>query len=161
MFTNKENGYSPFNKLNVIVSVIVFICLALGGFGVVASIDDHGFAVGIKNAFSSSGYYGNTGLFFLVGLAGFIFLLVRNMKTGSVVKSILFTLLGIVISLILAVIVLLLGAVFGSAGTTNRPASSDSIGYSYDQNNEARNKGYSNALEAERSGKKWNGSTWE
>lgn len=42
------------------------------------------------------------------------------------------------------------------------PASSlDEGSYSYDQNNDARSKGYENAADAERSGRKWNGTSWE
>ncbi len=57
----------------------------------------------------------------------------------------------------LAILFILFGGLGGSAPSST----SDSTGYSYDQNTEARNKGYSNALDAERSGRKWNGSTWE
>lgn len=161
MFRNKENGYTPFNKANVIISVIVFIGLALGGLGMVAAIDDGGIAA-LKSTFTSGGYFAYTGWLFVAGVLGFALLIKRNMQTGSLVKSIIFTILGVALSVVVAAIVILLGMLFGSTGTTNRPVSnSDSTGYSYDQNNEARNKGYSNALEAERSGRKWNGSTWE
>ena len=62
---------------------------------------------------------------------------------------------------ILAVLLIMTGNVGAFAGVGGNSSTSDSTGYSYDQNTEARNKGYSNALDAERSGRKWNGSTWE
>ena len=63
--------------------------------------------------------------------------------------------------IIIAVLLIMTGNVGAFAGIGGDSSTSDSTGYSYDQNNEARNKGYSNALDAERSGRKWNGSTWE
>lgn len=64
------------------------------------------------------------------------------------------------VAIFLAFLLIISGGAGAFAGGVGG-SSSDSTGYSYDQNNEARNKGYSNALDAERSGRKWNGSTWE
>ena len=93
-----------------------------------------------------------------------VILLVLNILTiSSKGKAVLLSVTQVATSFIVPVaLILLFVLVFfgGYRGNTNSPTS-DSTGYSYDQNNEARNKGYSNALDAERSGRKWNGSTWE
>ena len=100
----------------------------------------------------------------------FWILLVLNLITiDNKIKAVIVSVAQIGMTIIAPAVVFLafLLIISGGAGALNGLAggssggSSDSTGYSYDQNTEARNKGYSNALEAERSGKKWNGSTWE
>ena len=94
-----------------------------------------------------------------------ILLIVNLISIDNKIKAVILSASQFSMMLIAPVVIFLvfLLIISGGAGALNGLAggSSDSTGYSYDQNTEARNKGYSNALEAERSGRKWNGSTWE
>jgi len=89
-----------------------------------------------------------------------IILLVLNILTISEKgKAIFLSIAQVATSFIVPLAILFI--LFGGLGGSAPSSTSDSTGYSYDHNTEARNKGYSNALDAERSGRKWNGSTWE
>lgn len=115
MFRNKENGYTAFNKLNIIISVVVFALGYLGGAGVFNSISEYGFVQGIAEAFGS-GYYKNTGICLIVAIVGLVILLIRNMKMGSFVKSILFTVISVIVSGIIALILFILYIIIGILG---------------------------------------------
>lgn len=99
----------------------------------------------------------------LLIIEGIILLAINLLTVKNKFKAIIFTLtqVGASVVVILTIILLVVGLFSGGSANTAPTSTSDSIGYSYDQNTEARNKGYSNALDAERSGRKWNGSTWE
>lgn len=118
----RVNGYAPFCFFNIFLSLATVILVALGGLGIGNSIEENGFGAGLKMAFSSSGYYKYTGFLFVIGLACFVFLIIRNLKMQSVPKIIIFTILQLIISAVVGFVLLILfmlAGTFSSGGSTS------------------------------------------
>lgn len=139
MFKNKETGYTPFNGINKILSVVAFIGLffvydviSYGGVGAVLQYGN-----GKQTVFAAA-----------LGLIATVILLIRNItKCSNPVIGIIASLLGVVLS----VLVIALGFILGWLGVdtskvTNNPK------YTNEEDLYAKANGYYDAAAANEQG---------
>ena len=96
------NGYYPLSMFNIVLGIITWISVITGGISTVELISIEGFGEGMKEAFSQDNMY--AGFVCLVGIASFVFLIVRNLKIGSVPKMIMYILAQLAVSALIVFI---------------------------------------------------------